>query len=126
MTRTGANVFAVELEAVGGGEVAMRVTNTSTEPATFCTYHTPFEGIRNDIFIVERRGRERPYRGKLAKRIPPGPEDHRTLAPGATAGPATVDLTRDWDLSRGRYTVRYRGSGISGLPDSPPIELVVD
>ncbi|MEZ4322547.1 MAG: hypothetical protein R3F61_34085 [Myxococcota bacterium] len=120
-----AGTFAVHLEAGAGTEVALTVENAGSARATFCTYHTPFEGIRNDIFIVERDGVEVDYQGMMAKRTPPGPEDHRTLAPGAVEGPVTVDLSRGYPLSPGTYTVRYRGTLISGLPDSNPVELVV-
>jgi hypothetical protein len=118
--------FTVHLEARAGNAVALTVENTGVDKGMFCTYHTPFEGIRNDIFIVERDGgAELPYRGKMAKRVPPGPQDHRTLKAGAKAGPVTVDLTEAYGLSSGTYSVRYRGTGIAGLPSSNPVRLVV-
>lgn len=123
MTKTG--TFAVHLEVADGTKVALSVENTGADHGTFCTYHTPFEGIRNDIFIVERDGEEVPYRGKMAKRAPPGPGDFLTLAPGARRGPVTVELATAYELTAGTYTVRYRGTGISGLPDSNPVQLVV-
>ncbi|MCB9670766.1 MAG: hypothetical protein H6734_14895 [Alphaproteobacteria bacterium] len=123
MTKSG--TFDVRLEAGTGTEVTMTVVNTGPDRGTFCTYHTPFEGIRNDIFVVERDGRELDYRGMMAKRAPPGPEDFRTVAAGGSVGPVTVDLSRGYALGPGTWSVRYRGTGISGLPDSNPVELVV-
>jgi hypothetical protein len=117
--------FAVRLEAVGGTRIATTVENVGTTTATFCVYHTPFEGIMNDIFIVERGGRAVPYEGPLASRVAPGPEHYVSLSAGQVAGPETVDLEGYYDLRPGTYTVRYRGTGISGLPESPPVELVV-
>lgn len=102
----------------------MTVRNTSDAEASFCRYHTAFEGVRNNIFVVSRGGRELRFEGKMAKRIPPGPEDHVTLQPGQSVD-ATVDLVPHWPLKRGAWSVRYRGTSISGLDDSEPVEVVV-
>ena len=124
--------WRVELEATspqpseGPILIRMRVHNQGDAPATFCRYHTPYEGIRNDIFIVERGKTEIPYQGKMAKRAPPGPQDHTTVKPGRSTAWAEVDLTEGYTLKKGEYTVRFRGSGIPGLPDSAPIALSLE
>lgn len=119
------DAFRTTLTRVDSTRVMLEVTNTSGAKAEFCTYHTPFEGIRNDIFVVERDGEELPYRGMMAKRAPPTKKDHRTLKPGASITSEAVDLSETYALKSGTYTVRFRGGGVSGLPDSAPIELVV-
>lgn len=104
--------------------VTVTVANPTEQARVFCTYHTPFEGIRNDIFVVTAGGAEVDYRGKLAKRAPPGPEDFIRLAPGESRS-AQVDLQEGYPLPVGPVTVAYRGTLISGLPDSAPVEVTV-
>ena len=118
------DVLQVSLAHAGGTSVTMTVRNTSDAEASFCRYHTPFEGVRNNIFRVSRGRRELEYQGMMAKRVPPGPDDHQTLQPGESVE-ATVDLTPSWSLKRGAWTVQYRGTSISGLGDSDPMELEV-
>lgn len=123
---TPAATLVVTLEPLGKGssQVRMTVTNTTSSVQKFCTYHTAFEGIRNDIFIVEdATGVELDYRGKMAKRAPPGPDAFIELQPGAAQTSRVVDLADGYDFARAEYRVRYRGTGISGLDDSAPITL---
>lgn len=124
--------WRVELDATspqpstGPVLVRMRVHNQGDAPATFCRYHTPFEGIQNDIFIVEHGDSELPYQGKMKKRAPPEPRDYTTVKPGSSTSWAEVDLTDGYTFEQGHYTVRFRGSGIPGLPDSAPITLTLE
>lgn len=111
------------LAATGATTLVMSVHNPTAGRRTFCTYHTPFEGIRNDIFVVmTAAGVELDYRGMMAKRVAPDASDHVTLAPGKTAIAEEVDLASVYALS-GPCSIRYRGTGISGLGDSAPITL---
>lgn len=117
--------LAVTLTPGPGGSttVVMEVSNPTDAALEFCTYHTAFEGMANDIFVVVREdGSEVPYRGKMKKRAPPSRQDFVKLRPGASKS-AEIDLTLGYDLPTGRYEVHYRGSGISRLPDSPAIAL---
>jgi hypothetical protein len=99
-------------------KVRMTVRNPTETTRTFCDYHTPFEGIRNDIFEVrDSEGNEIGYAGMMAKRAPPDPTNFIHLKPGASRA-AEVDLNTGYTLPVGKYTVRYKKSGISGLGDS--------
>jgi peptidyl-Lys metalloendopeptidase len=131
-----ADSLEVRLEANGpfpaGGSIGIRMTvsNPTTAPRTFCRYHTPFEGIRNDIFLVSsltnNKDEDIEYGGMMVKRAPPGRDDFLTLAPGASRT-ATVDLSQGGygPLPPGGYAVRYRGTDISGLPMTGPIFISV-
>lgn len=120
-----AHALTVKLDAVGGTEVRMTVHNPSDAAQRFCRYHTPFEGIRNRIFrVVGSDGEEISYEGMMAKRAPPGPEDFLLVAPGKDLQ-ATVDLERGYAMKSGSYSVNYRGTSISGLPDSNVVTVVV-
>ncbi len=107
--------------------VRMEVANDSPVPIEFCRYHTAFEGLRNDIFEVrDPQGAVLEYRGPMAKRAAPEREDFFVVQPGRFHT-AEVDLALGYALGGGQtYVVRYRGSEISGLPDSAPLELPID
>lgn len=106
--------------------VTFTVANPTGAARTFCDYHTPIEGIRNDIFVVVAADtdNEVEYGGMMAKRAAPDDDNYITLAAGEERS-AEVDLLDGYDLPPGRYSVRFRGSGICGLPDSAPIDIVI-
>ena len=102
------------------------VTNIGNKSARFCNYHTPFEGIANEIFLIKRNDEEISYQGILKKRIPPTKDDYIILQAGKQIT-CTVTLNDNYDFSEsGAYTVQYKGSMISGLPDSNEIRFVVE
>ena len=101
------------------------VSNLSNRPQVFCDYHTPFEGIRNEIFAVQNgAGEVIRYGGMMAKRAAPGPKNFIRLAPGASKS-TKVDLRQGYQLPAGTYSVHFKGSGISGLGDSKALSFSV-
>ncbi|MCB9654168.1 MAG: hypothetical protein H6729_08580 [Deltaproteobacteria bacterium] len=123
-------MLEVRLTAEGSHQVGqpinirMVVSNPTTEPLTFCKYHTPFEGLRNDIFAVRSAGHELEYRGAMAKRSAPEPQDYIQVAPGASVE-AVIDLSGDYAFEAGVYEIVYRSTIVSGLKASPPLTLTV-
>ncbi len=123
MTTDHAEVLQVTLlpttsaTTVGGAVmVQMQVHNPSSSPATFCIYHTLFEGLRNNLFVVkDDAGVEVSYAGIMAKRGPPGPKDFKTVAAGETIVSTAVDVGAAYPLRAGKSTVTFAGNGISGL-----------
>lgn len=90
-------------------EVTLVVENPAPEAGRFCDYHTPFEGIRNDIFeVTGPDGKALAYRGMMAKRAPPGPDDYVAIGAGQRLE-ATVDLRDAYALTPGLHRVRYAG-----------------
>ncbi|NMO22484.1 protease [Pyxidicoccus fallax] len=88
-------------------EVLFRLTNRTSAPLYVLDWHTPLEGIRNNIFEVTRDGTEVPYIGEMMKRGAPQADDYVTVAPGATVE-GKVDLSRGYDLRQpGRYRVAF-------------------
>jgi len=115
------------LSVVAGAPVPlqMQVHNPTTKPVTFCTYHTLFEGLRNNLFVVQSdAGVAVDYRGMMAKRAPPSSSDYRTLKAGETIVSDAVNIGDGYALTTGRYRIAFEGNGISGLSASPAI--VVD
>jgi hypothetical protein len=109
--------------AKGPGFVAFRVTNTSLRDQEYCVFHTPFEGLRNDIFEVWVDGVAVPYTGVMAKRAPPTRADIRELAPHQSSDWVELDLREGYAIGDGAVTARFRGGAISGLPASPTVAL---
>lgn len=105
--------------------ISVVVKNRSDSSAQFCTYHTPFEGIENEIFEVTRGRKKIPYQGILKKRIPPTAEDYISLSPGKSIT-TKVSLNQAYNITRkGKYTIRFLGSGISNLNDSNQITFEI-
>lgn len=106
--------------------IRCQVSNTAKEPRIFCIYHTPFEGILNDIFEgMTDEGAKIIYRGEMVKRIAPAPEHFLTLAPGETRT-AVVNLRMGYDLPAGVIRVRFPGNAVSGLPPSAPLTFRIE
>ncbi len=107
-------------------ELRMKVRNPTTKPLRFCTYHTLFEGLRNDVLDVTGPSGEVEYRGMMAKRAPPGPEDFLSLAPGAEVESRTVDVSEGYAFTAGKFSVVFPGGSISELAASAPLVLQVE
>ena len=129
---SGQNSFQVKIEldstAILVGYpvlVKMHVTNIGSKKATFCQYHTPFEGIQNNIFNVWRKGKVLPYQGIMKKRIPPSEDDYLTIKAVEEVS-CSVEL-EGYDLSRkGTYKIQFEENMISGLPSSNTIAFTID
>ncbi|MFY1830653.1 protease [Myxococcus fulvus] len=92
-------------------EVLFKLTNTSEQPVYVLKWHTPLEGIRNDIFNVTLAGAatEQSYMGPMAKRGPPDASSYATLAPGASAE-RSVDVAQAYGIQTpGTYRIRFIG-----------------
>lgn len=112
-------------ESSNTAELSLRllVENPTDGRRQFCSYHTPFEGIRNDIFEVrDAQGNELQYQGKMAKRAAPGKGDFVLLKAGASK---SVDFSLEdaYDFASGKYTIQFRGTDISMLPSSNTVTL---
>jgi peptidyl-Lys metalloendopeptidase len=94
-------------------QVQFTLTNHADEALRVLDWYTPLEGFAGDIFDVERDGERVPYRGILAKRSVPGPDEYVTLEPGESVS-AEVNLAEGYDLGTpGDYAVQYRSPEIS-------------
>ncbi len=104
--------------------ITLTVRNPTQRTLTFCRYHTPFEGLQNDIFSVSASIADVPYQGMMKKRAPPGPEDFIAVPPGESRS-ATVDLAEGYTIPEGGFALSYRGTDISGLPQGGPVGISV-
>ena len=102
----------------------MSVHNHGTTEGRFCKYHTPFEGIMNDIFRVSKGSKKISYGGMMKKRIPPSEKDFVTLLPGETLD-CKVSLEDYVMTKKGEYEIQFVENLISGLPSSNVIIVTV-
>ncbi|MCY1019714.1 protease [Pyxidicoccus sp. MSG2] len=90
-------------------EVVFRLTNPTAKPLYVLDWHTPLEGLLNDIFQITRDGTELSYAGPMLKRGNPGADDYVAVAPGASVeGRVNVALAYDF-TQPGRYRIAFRG-----------------
>jgi len=93
------------------------VYNPADTAQKFCKWHTPFEPLlSNYLSIKNQKGEEAPYKGPMAKRMMPPPEDSYISVNPKESLNIGVDLLKAYDLKKGnKYTVSYSGENMSGL-----------
>lgn len=104
-------------------KVGFELRNPTDGTLYVLDWHTPLEGLLNDILLVTREdGDELSYSGPMLKRGDPQRDDYVALAPRATAS-ASIEASLAYDLSKpGRYRLAFRGplmdvaTSESGLP----------
>lgn len=89
-------------------EVVFRLSNPGAKPLYVLDWHTPLEGLLNNIFDVTRDGTEIPYAGPMLKRGPPQADDYVTVAPGASVE-GKVEVSLAYELKQpGRYRIAFK------------------
>jgi peptidyl-Lys metalloendopeptidase len=88
--------------------VNVSITNENKSSVKILRWLTPFDGVKEDLFVVTVDGKPVEYIGAHYKRPAPTAKDYITLKSGETFD-ATVDLAGYYDLSQtGFYQVNYR------------------
>jgi len=83
------------------------LSNNSNQSVSLLKWHTPLEGILNDMFWVKREEEATDYLGKMVKRAAPKPEDYLTLEPKESVS-TDFDISEVYDISKsGNYTVEF-------------------
>lgn len=99
-------------------QLRFTLVNDSSTNLYLLRWYTPLEGIAGEIFRVKRDGQVIPYRGILASRMPPTPDDYVALDAGASVS-VVVDLAEGYDLSEpGEYSVKFLSPRISHVAGS--------
>ena len=87
--------------------VNVAITNQGKGSVKILRWLTPFDGVKEDLFIVTVDGKSVEYIGAHYKRAAPTEKDYVTLKAGETFN-ATIDLAGYYDLSQtGFYQVNY-------------------
>ncbi|MGY6039133.1 protease [Aeromonas sp. AE23HZ002T15] len=88
--------------------LVMTLTNLGEGPIEVLSWFTPFEGWFADAIDLRLEQNPIAYKGPLAKRGAPGPDDFFILGAGQR-NRADADLTQVYDLSLpGQYHLSYR------------------
>lgn len=102
-----------------GSPVVLKFTvrNPSSRELKFCKWHTPFEPfMAHYLDITDANGTSAQYKGAMAKRIMPPPEEAYIKVPAGDSAVVEIDLLKGYDIATpGRYKVVYQSSGMSGL-----------
>lgn len=96
--------------------LAFTVSNHSDTIQRFCKWDTPFEPLMGKyLSITDKNGMEAQYKGAMAKRrMPPPAESFITVNPHDSVR-ATLNLMKAYEVLPGNYSIKYIGSGMSGL-----------
>ncbi|ADO74040.1 M35 family metallo-endopeptidase [Stigmatella aurantiaca] len=112
---SGTSPFGVEDEVT----LTLSLTNVSAHPVRLLSWHTPAQGLTEDLLAITFHGIPVAYTGPHYKRAAPQPGDFLTLAPGESLT-RTVALSGIYDLSRGgNYSLRYTGPKDTTSPEGP-------
>jgi peptidyl-Lys metalloendopeptidase len=83
------------------------LTNKSKKALNVLKWHTPFDGVKSNMFQVEAPGQRALYLGRVIKRGIPTPKDYITLEPNESAT-SELDLAEAYDISSaGKYGVSF-------------------
>lgn len=100
---------------IGSGKLVFTMSNDSMASVHVLRWLTPFDGVTNDMFSVERDGEAVAYVGPLYKRAAAQAGDYIELAPGASRT-VEVDLSAYYDMKMGgQYVIRYARDADSAL-----------
>ncbi|GAA4790628.1 hypothetical protein GCM10023231_18160 [Olivibacter ginsenosidimutans] len=105
--------------------MVFKVYNPSPDTLRFTQYHTPFEGFLNNFLTVtDEQGQEIPYRGAMAKRVMPPPEEtYCTVAPSASDS-IRFSLLKGYAITKpGLYTIEYNAGNVSGMSNGHPVRV---
>jgi len=84
------------------------LNNDSNKNVSILKWHTPLDGFNNDMFRVEKEGKQAVYLGKVIKRGRPEIDDYIMLGPKESES-LEFDLTQVYDINEaGDYTVTYK------------------
>ncbi|HZI15247.1 MAG TPA: protease [Myxococcus sp.] len=91
--------------------VSFALINPTQRALYVLDWHTPLEGLLNDILQVTRLegGEELSYSGPMFKRGDPAADDYVPVAPGSMVS-ASIEASLAYDFSKpGRYRIAFRG-----------------
>ncbi|MBM7128680.1 hypothetical protein [Dyella mobilis] len=101
------------------GVVILTLTNDGSAPVEVLKWKSPFvaagRALPNDLFVIkDANGAQVPYTGSFAKFVGMTADSFIHLGPGQSVS-ASVDLSKDYALKAGAYTVTYN-QDLSAVP----------
>lgn len=111
--------ISVPATVKAGDSIPLKFTvrNPSSKELKFCKWHTPFEGFMAMFLdIKDAAGTNAQYKGVMAKRIMPPPDEAYIKVPAGDSVSVEINLLKGYQLTApGKYTVIYQAGGMSGL-----------
>ncbi|MBZ4416209.1 M35 family metallo-endopeptidase [Myxococcus sp. RHSTA-1-4] len=91
--------------------VTVTMTNVSSRTVRVLKWHTPVDGLKEDLFKVTADGVAAEYNGRHYKWATPQATDYLNLAPGESVS-SKVDLASVYDFSKtATYDIRFDSAG---------------
>ena len=109
--------------------LSMEVKNNGNADCRFLKWNSPFEPafLGDYLHITDEKGEKVSYRGAMAKRMWPPPEDaYLTLRPGGSLK-AEIVISQAYDITKpGDYTIKFQGQeGEGALSNSNSVNFKV-
>jgi len=107
-------------------QLTFTVVNHSSTMQRFCKWETPFEPrLGKYLEVTDEKGAEATFMGAMARRkMPPSPESYVEVPPNDSIM-TVFNMATNYSIRPGRYTVKYIGGGISGLPSGNKLNITI-
>ena len=108
-------------------KIKVELTNQAKCKQKFCTYMTPFECFKANIFsCIHQDDGTLDYQGKMVKRSKPSKKDFTKINASQTLT-TNIILNEAYPITKlGQYSLQFKGHSINGLPDSNILQFIVE
>jgi hypothetical protein len=117
--------MALPTASADSAMITFTVVNHSNQPQRFCKWETPFDRLGKYFDVTNDKGNEAPFKGAMARRIMPPPAKAYLTVAAHDSITTTINLARNYTLQPGNYTIKYVGSGVSGLDAGNEVSVEV-
>jgi len=106
--------------------LSFTVVNNADSIQQFCRWETPFEPrIGKYLEIKDNEGKEATFMGAMARRVMPPPAETYIKVPAHDSVTTVFNVSTNYTVQGGDYTVKYTGGGVSGLETSNELKINV-
>lgn len=102
------------------------VVNHADSTQKFVRWETPFEPrLGKYLDVIDEKGQEAAFKGAMARRVMPPPAEAYIAVPAHDSVQTTFNVTTNYTLAEGQYTIKYVGGGVSGLEAGKALKIKV-
>ena len=106
--------------------ISFTVINDADSVLQFCKWETPFEPrLGKFLEVTDSLGTEASFMGAMARRVMPPPAEAYISVPAHDSVSTLYNLAKNYSVSKGTYTVKYTGGGVSGLDSGNKVSIIV-
>ena len=108
-------------------KIKVELTNKAKCKQKICTYMTPFEGFKANIFsCIHQDDGTLVYQGKMVKRSKPSKKDFTKINASQTLSTSII-INEAYSMNKtGQYILQFKGKPINGLPNSNILQLIIE